>query len=136
MRAVLFHTGMLAGITGTVFFGFGLVSLLTGDQVLAALVQAHGSGARFLALAVLVLDTLLSLAVLVGSLRIRTRKGRLAAGTGYLLLAPTFAWAAWDRMGAGEPLMGVLDVALPCACCLLLAGLCYLVVVDRNQSNP
>lgn len=124
MRKALFHAGLLVGITGTVFFVYGLASLLSGDQSLNALLDAHGPGSRALALALLGLDAAFSLMVLVGSLRIRSRTGLTAAGLGYLLLAPTFAWAAWDKIQAGAPLMGVLDVALPGAVCLVLAGLC------------
>ena len=124
MRKALFHAGLLAGITGTVFFTYGLVSLLSRDQSLTALLDAHGPGARSLALALLGLDAAFSLMVLVGSLRIRSNAGALAAGLGYLLLAPTFAWAAWDKARAGAGLMGVLDVALPGAACLVLAALC------------
>ena len=132
MRTVLFHAGLLAGITGTVFFGFGLVSLLNGDQALTALVDAHGPGSRALAKGLLALNALLSLLVLLGSLRIRTRRGPLAAGAGYLLLAPTFVWAAWNKLDAGAPLMDLLDVVLPVAACLLLAGFCFLARFGRD----
>lgn len=132
MRAVLFHVGLLAGATGTVFFTYGLVSLLAGDQTLTALVDAHGPGSRGLALALLAANILFSLLILAGSLRIRTRGGPVAAGIGYLLLALTFAWAAWDKLNADRPLMDLLDVALPAGACLLLAGLCLLARPNRR----
>ena len=130
MRRLLFHIGMLAGITGIVFFGSGFLSLVAKDPVLTAVAAKYGPHGRFLSLAMLWANTMLSLAVALGSALMGrrtmapTRRGPMSTALGYLLLSPTFVWAALDSMWTyGEPARA-LPLLLPAIFCWAMAVAC------------
>ncbi|MGE4554267.1 MAG: hypothetical protein AB7D57_14235 [Desulfovibrionaceae bacterium] len=121
-RSLIHHLGILAGLTGLVFFGFGLVGLLQGDPGLTAVVDGYGPGARSRALALLAGDTAASLAVTAGCVWFRRGPGPWLAAAGLTVLALTLAAGAADSLTGGQGAAAVLTLAAPAAACLVLAA--------------
>ena len=132
MRRLLFHIGMLAGITVIVFFGTGFLSLMAEDPVLTAVVAKYGPNGRMLALVLLWLDTVFGLTIALGSALMGrrtmapTRRGPMAAAIGYILLIPTFAWAALDSWNTYQEASRALPLLLPGVFCLAMAVVCLI----------
>ena len=105
---------------------------MADDPVLTAIAAKHGAHGRFMALAMLWANTMLSLVVALGSAlmgrrdKAPTRRGPMSAALGYLLLIPTFIMAALDSWRAHQDAGRALPLLLPGLFCLAMAVLCLI----------
>lgn len=119
-RPLIFHLGMLAGLTGLIFFGPGLLGLLQGDPGILAVAEGYGPTGRTLALGLLAADTAASLAITAGCLWFRRTPGPWIAAAGLFVIALTLAAGLAEKRPGGIG-AEVLNLGLPALICLLLA---------------